>query len=101
RPSEYQAAAAAGPADGRFYDTYAVATRGPGRPPADRAAVSFWNLTGRDVVLKIGDQTEVLPRGRSVTRDLPRTFTWRVERRGGRTAEVWAPDAGLEVVIRQ
>ncbi len=96
QPSAYQAASPA--AGARSYDTYPLAVRGAAT--GERCSVSFWNLTGRDVVLRVEGRTQVLPRGQSLTRELPRSFAWQVDGGEQRTEQVSAKDGGLEVVLR-
>jgi hypothetical protein len=42
-----------------------------------------------------------LARGKSVTLDLERQFTWRIEGRGAQTGRVALGESALEIVIRR
>ncbi len=86
--------------DRPFYDVYPVASRG-GAAAGDLALVSFWNLSDRDLTLKVAGQTRaVAPGGRERLR-LERHFVWQVEGREARSEDVADGGAGLEVVIRR
>jgi hypothetical protein len=84
-----------------YYDSYAVAPSGEKQSPTKLCSVSFWNLADHGLVLKVGEQRVTLARGRSVTFDLDRQFTWLIEGRETQTSQVAAKDAGLEIVIRR
>ena len=84
-----------------FYDSYTVAP-GPEKPAKpSQCSVSFWNLAGQELVLKVGEQRVTLARGRTVTFNLDREFSWLIEGRETQTSRVAAKDAGLEIVIRR
>lgn len=72
---------------------------GTDRP--SRCQVGFWNLSGRDVSLKINGQNRPLPRDRALTLDLNRSFVWQVD--GGEPhSEIVPPERSThEIVIRQ
>jgi hypothetical protein len=84
-----------------FYDVYAVAARGGAAPAADRRTVCFWNLSRRDVVLKVAGRRQTLPPGARSRLELGRQFVWQVEGRPERSEDMAADAAGLEVVIRR
>src|SRR5262249_13589094 len=46
-----------------FYDAYPVARRDPAQPAGDLAQVAFWNLTDRDLTIRLEGQARQLPRG--------------------------------------
>lgn len=82
-----------------YFNAYSVAPRASDKPSSDRCAVGFWNLTSADVVLRIGDQTHRLPRGKSLKLDLGRQFVWQVDNREPQTEQV--SEAAIEIVIRR
>jgi hypothetical protein len=87
--------------ESRYFDTYAVAPSATTQPKSPRCSVSFWNLSGRELVLKVGNQRVTLDRGRSATLDLEREFTWQVEGREAESGRVAANESALEIVIRR
>jgi hypothetical protein len=98
---EERSSNAANVEDARFYDPYPVASRNPMKPVGERCAVAFWNLSARDMTLKVAGQTRPLLRGQKVSLDLGRKFTWQVDERQPREETVAASDPGLEIVIRR
>jgi hypothetical protein len=85
----------------RYYDPYPVVSRDPMKPAGERCAVAFWNLSDRDMTLKVAGQTRLLLRGKSVSVEIARKFTWQVDERQPREETVAAADPGLEIVIRR
>jgi hypothetical protein len=85
----------------RFYDPYPVASRSPPKPAGERCSVAFWNLSDRDMMLKVAGQTRPLPRGKSVSMELGRKFSWQVDERQPQEESVAVNDPGLEIVIRR
>jgi hypothetical protein len=84
------------------YDLYRVPARSASAKAGPRARVTFWNLSGRDRVLKVGGRTQPLPNGRRVVLELERSFEWQIDgRQGSEKATVRAEDVGLEVVVRR
>src|SRR6266404_2737995 len=72
-----------------FYDAYSVASQDTTRPAGERCKVDFWNLSDRDLVLRIdGGPMQVLPRGKSVPVATGRQFTWHLEGRETQTTRV-------------
>jgi hypothetical protein len=87
--------------ESRYYDTYSVVPREPVTRKQDECSVGFWNLSGRDLVLKVNGQDRVLPRGKNLVLDLNRQFDWQLEGRAYQTAEVPSNESALEIVIRR
>jgi hypothetical protein len=70
-------------------------------PPAkERCRVGFWNLTGRDVTLVVDGKSQLLPRDRAVTLELPREFSWQIDQQPARSERVANEKASHEIVIR-
>ncbi len=67
----------------------------------DRCKVGFWNLTGRDVTLKVGGQTRSLPKDRAVTLDLERAFAWQLDQGDMNSERVPEDQPFHEVILRQ
>jgi hypothetical protein len=88
-------------AESPLYDVYPVASANRPRPAGDRVAVTFRNLSGRDVALAVDGQTRSLPNGRWLRLELGRTFAWEVDGRGTQTERLPAGEAGVEVVLRR
>jgi hypothetical protein len=85
-----------------FYDAYAVASQETAKPSSDRCKVDFWNLTGRDLVLRIdGGAPKVLPRGKSLPVQVGRQFTWQVDGREAQATPIEGREAALQIVIRR
>jgi len=63
--------------------------------------VAFWNLTDRELSLKIDGDARRLPRGKSVTLDLPPQFVWQIDGREPKTERVPSTESALEIVIRR
>jgi hypothetical protein len=75
----------------------AAASAGAG----ERCKVGFWNVTGRDVTLKVDGQPRLLPRDRAVTLDLGRSFSWQVDQDQAITEHVPVEQPFHEVILRQ
>ena len=67
----------------------------------DRCKVGFWNLTGRDITLRVDGQPRTLAKNHAVTLELARTFSWQID--GERTTNELVPaeQAFHEVILRQ
>ncbi len=63
--------------------------------------VGFWNISNRDVVLKVGGRTYDLEKNRSLTIDLPREFSWQIGSAGRNQEFVPEDRNSYEIVIRQ
>ena len=74
------------------------ARNGDGR---EHCKVGFWNVTGRDVTLKIDGQPRLLPKDRAVTLELGRSFNWQVDQEQAVTEHVPAEQPFHEVILRQ
>jgi hypothetical protein len=84
-----------------IYDVYPVAPRGTALATGERPSICFWNLSGRDIVLKVGGRTQTLPRGGRAQLQLERRFVWQVVGREEHTENLAASAAGVEIVIRR
>ena len=84
-----------------FYDAYPVARRDPVQPAGDLAEVAFWNLTDRDLTIRVEGQAKQLPRGQSMATNLRRAFVWQVEGREPKSEALGRDEAALEIVIRR
>jgi hypothetical protein len=67
----------------------------------DRCKVGFWNLTGRDVTLKIDGRQQTIPKNRSLTLDLDRSFAWQMDQGEIVTERVPDEQTAHEVLLRQ
>jgi hypothetical protein len=83
-----------------YYDTYTPA-RSPDRPAGERCRVSFWNLAGRPLTVKVDGRSVVLEANRKTTLDLGHHFVWRVDDRDPHAVNVPADESGLEIVVRR
>jgi hypothetical protein len=84
-----------------YFDTYSVSPKDSTRTPGDRCSVSFWNLSGKELTLKIGEQRIPLGSGRHATLDLDRQFTWQIEGRSSESGKVDSTNSALEIIIRR
>jgi hypothetical protein len=85
-----------------FYDAYSVASQEMARSAGDRCKVDFWNLTDRDLVLRIDSgPSQLLPRGKSLPVAVGRQFTWQVEGHQTQTRGIDGGEAELQIVIRR
>ena len=57
-----------------FFDAYPAAPRATDMTAGDRIQVSFWNLSGQDLTLKVEGQLQVLPSGKNLRLDLAPGF---------------------------
>jgi hypothetical protein len=85
--------------EAKFFDSYFVA--GGPRAAGDRCAVTFWNLSGRDMALTVDGQARTIPAGQNVRIDLKRDFSWTVAGRDAERQQVPAQESGVEIVIRR
>jgi hypothetical protein len=85
-----------------FYDAYSVAPMNTAKPGGKRCAVDFWNLTDRDLALRIeGGPPQVLPRGKSMRVVTGPRFTWQAKGRPAQTTRVEDGESALQIVIRR
>ncbi|MCS6852086.1 MAG: hypothetical protein NZ700_13065 [Gemmataceae bacterium] len=83
-----------------YYQAFVAAPRDSAPIADDRCVVSFWNQASRDITLRIDNQTRVVPRGRGLTLELPRQFSWQVDGRPTVVERV-PPGAGAyEIAVR-
>ncbi|MCI0380057.1 MAG: hypothetical protein L0215_20940 [Gemmataceae bacterium] len=66
-----------------------------------RCKVGFWNLTGRDISLKVDGKAQTLAKDRAVTIELERSFVWQVEQNEPTGERVPEDQAFYEVIIRK
>ncbi|MCI0639115.1 MAG: hypothetical protein L0Y72_28340 [Gemmataceae bacterium] len=66
-----------------------------------RCKVGFWNLTGRDITLKVDGKAQKLAKDRAVTIELERSFVWQVEQNEPTGERVPEDQAFYEVIIRK
>jgi hypothetical protein len=72
------------------------------KPGGDRYSVDFWNLTDRDLALRIeGGPPQVLPRGKNMRVATGSQFTWQANGRPAQTARVEDGESALQIVIRR
>ena len=84
-----------------YYDSYTVAPDRNSNPLGDRASITFWNLSSRDMTLKAGGRTRRLNKGQRIVLDMPRQFIWQVEARDPQQERVPLGESALEIVIRR
>jgi hypothetical protein len=62
--------------------------------------VGFWNLSGRDMAIRVNGTSRSVPRDRAVILDLSREFVWRIEGREPERVVVPEGKSAHEVVLR-
>jgi len=66
----------------------------------DRCKVGFWNLSGRELTIKVDGANRVVPRDRAVMLELGREFVWQAEGREPNVVRVPPGQTTHEVVLR-
>lgn len=84
-----------------FYSGASQAPAASDKPAADRSSVAFWNLSTKDVNLRIGGQTYVLAQGKRLNLEMGRQFVWRIDDRELQNETIPATESALEIVIRR
>ena len=67
----------------------------------ERCKVGFWNLTGRDITLKIDGQPRTLAKDRAITLELDRAFAWQIDDGASVNERVPTEQPFHEVILRQ
>lgn len=84
-----------------YFDLYPVVPRNTDQPSRDTCSAGFWNLSGRDLTVKVNGQERVLAQGQSLSLRVGRLFTWQVEGRDPHTERIQSGDAGVEILLRR
>lgn len=66
----------------------------------DRLLVGFWNLSGRDVTLKVDGQSRVIGKDKAITLQVERQFVWQVDQGEPKMERVPPERRQFEVLIR-
>ncbi|MBX9679712.1 MAG: hypothetical protein K2X38_13195 [Gemmataceae bacterium] len=65
-----------------------------------RCKVGFWNLTGKEITVRVEGKVQVLPKDRAVTIELDRQFSWQAPGREQTMERVPEDQNAYEVIIR-
>jgi len=84
-----------------FYDAYALAPDKKGTTPSDRGTLVLWNLTNREVKIKVDSQAHALAAGKSLALNVARKFVWQLEGRDPQIESIATGEVGIEIVIRR
>ena len=84
-----------------YYEAFPVAVNEPGRRFGERCAIEFFNLTDKDLAMKIDGQPRTLARGKSLSLDLARRFAWQIEGRDVNQENIAMGEAAMQIVIRR
>jgi len=84
-----------------FYESFSVQPPSTDKLSADRCAVGFWNLTGRDVTLSVDGKPQIIPQGKSLKLQLGRQFVWQIGGHDAQTEKVPMENSGVEIVLRR
>jgi hypothetical protein len=85
-----------------FYDAYSVALPSGTKRVDERCTVDFWNLTDRDMVLRIEDgPAQIVPRAKNTSIAVGRQFIWQIEGRQPQTTRLERGESALQIVIRR
>src|SRR6516225_5693658 len=79
-----------------FYDAYTVAAGSTMSRAADRAKISFWNLSPRDLTVTVDGQTYLINKGKRIKLELDRQFVWKAGEHKPQVERVPAQVPGLE-----
>lgn len=69
-------------------------------PVLPRCKVGFWNLTGKDMTIRVDGKDHTLPKDRSFTLELDRQFTWQSAGKEPTAERVPEDQNAYEVIIR-
>ncbi len=83
-----------------YYESYPTANAKPSRTRG-QYVVTFWNLSGTCLSLRVAGQVRELNQGQSLALDLSREFEWRVEGREAQSGRVPDGETGLTLLIRR
>ncbi len=86
---------------GSYYDTYVRALHNSERREGSRPTAEFWNLTERDLTIKVDGQRHVVARQKSLLVEVPRQFIWQIEGRDPQKEQIATGESALELVIRR
>jgi hypothetical protein len=79
-----------------------VASQGGSSIAGDHSNIDFWNLTGKDLVLRInGEAPLLLPRNKNLPLAAGHQITWQVEGHEAQTTRVRNGESALQIVIRR
>jgi hypothetical protein len=84
-----------------FYESFGVQSPSTDKPPADRCALGFWNLTGRDLTVSVAGQAHIVLRGKTLKLQVGRQFAWRLEGHEPQNETVPMENSGVEIVLRR
>jgi hypothetical protein len=68
--------------------------------PTELCKVSFWNQTGNDITLIVGDRTNRIQKDRAVVLSLPRDFSWKTDATADKREQIPSDLNFFDVVIR-
>ncbi|MGL6074622.1 MAG: hypothetical protein ACRC8S_10720 [Fimbriiglobus sp.] len=71
------------------------------KPTGDLRQINIFNLSDRDIKLKVLKETITLPKGSVISASVPVKFTWSRDDQPTETVEVPANAPGVEIVIRK
>ena len=84
-----------------LYQPTAAVTESSSRAGTEKARVGFWNLSGRDVVLRVDGRSHFLAQGTCLKLDVARTFAWKVGDYDTQVEQMPGRVASMELVIRR
>ncbi len=84
-----------------FYDAYAVAGATGTSANVERGTAIFWNLTDRDLNVKIDGRSHSVRRSQSAAVNVPREFVWQAEGRDAQVERIAAGESAITIVIRR
>ncbi len=84
-----------------YYDAYPLAARDGKSPGPTAPTVRVWNLSGRDLSVKVDGKPSLIAPGQSVRLTVPRQFVWQVIGREPQSERIPEGDLGLEIVVRR
>jgi hypothetical protein len=84
-----------------YYESYAGNPRNPSERTGNRCTAGFWNLTERDLTVKVDGTAHTVARGKNVQVNVGRQFVWLVDGRDPQSESIAAGECAVEIVIRR
>jgi hypothetical protein len=82
-----------------YFDAYPAAARDgvASGPPS----VRVWNLSGRELTVRVDGQTRTVRHGQNVRLTVPRQFVWQVVGREPQSQRILDAESALEIIVRR
>jgi len=84
-----------------YYDSYALAPGKGSSVSTESGTLALWNLTNREVTVKVDGRSHTLEPGKNLTLTVGRKFVWQVDGREPQTERIATGEVGIEIVLRR